>query len=254
MPKLNIIATGSSGNCYSIEMNDEIILVDCGVPLKRIKETVDFAEYQKKPVTLYITHEHTDHISGLTPVINQLRPKIYTSEGTADSLHAKGVDTELLFVLDDSVQYDFKNYAVSPFRIMHDSAEPFGFSFNIEGKQICFATDLGVASDSVLNHLTKANTLILESNYEENLLLKGSYPEYLKKRIMSAKGHLSNKDALNVVGILSKDIIEKVFFAHISDENNDYDILNKYVSFCTEKYCVDTAFVRKGESLTSIEV
>lgn len=242
---LHVIASGSSGNCYCIDNNGHFIFIDAGAPLKTIKNGL--SGITPKETSLFITHEHTDHISGLASLISYYSPKIYTSEKTAEYLVNSGkVDSRNLYVLDADVVYDFDSFAVKPFNIMHDAVEPYGYRFEFGDRVYSIATDFGAVTDYLLKAVEGTDTITLESNYEDELLKKNKkYPDYLKRRIMSKNGHLSNKDAFYTVGELSRYGLKKCFLAHVSENSNDYHLLDKYAESCNNTHNVSAVVLRQ---------
>ncbi|MDK2791506.1 MAG: hypothetical protein PWQ25_369 [Deferribacteres bacterium] len=249
---LHVLSSGSSGNCYIIETENRYVVVDVGLPLYRLKDFITFEKY--KAIDLFITHEHTDHIGGIKPFLNKFKPNVYTSEGTAWQLNIKGINCEGFYILDARKVYDLKDYEVLPFNITHDGAQPFGYRFNFDNTSVAFATDLGVVTNEVLNGINGAHCLVLESNYEEDMLINGSYPYHLKKRVMSSKGHLSNKDAINVVSEIFNNGLKQLYFGHISEENNDYSLMQKYVDFCRRNFGISADFFRQMSPVKGIRL
>lgn len=243
---LHILASGSSGNCTCLEHKERYIFIDAGVPFSKIKGPLGNIRERAKEISIFITHEHHDHISGLMPFVKGFSPNVYSSAKTADILASAGIDQEKLFVLDAGVCYDFHDYAVTPFDITHDAAEPFGYKFDIDGSTFSIATDLGTVTEYLLKALEGTQTIMLESNYEDEILKHCSYPAVLKSRIASMWGHLSNKDAFNAVGELSKSGLKKCFFSHVSENGNSYELLDKYAQNCKECYMVETSAIRRG--------
>jgi len=244
-PVFNCVASGSSGNCYFLETPDSAVFVDVGVPLKTVLSVADEDRLAEKEIHLFITHEHHDHISGLKPFVNRFNPKIYTSEGTANAIDKTIGHLSHIYVLKGESEYDLPGFSVIPFSISHDCAQPFGYRFRFGDKVAVFATDLGVATKDVEKFLCCSDLLILESNYEPSLLQESSYPAYLKKRIASHKGHLSNRDAMKILSCICQTGIGKVFLAHVSEENNDYALLDNYAAFCRKNYNLDTNVLKK---------
>lgn len=243
MLNLHVLSSGSCGNCYILESEDKYIVVDVGLPLYRMKEFIQFDK--DKGIDLYLTHEHTDHVAGLKPFLNKFKPNVYTSEGTATELHYKGISCENFYILDPGKIYSMKTYDVYPFKITHDCRQPYGYRFNFNKLSVGFATDLGFVTNDVLSGITGCECVILESNYEEELLMAGSYPYHLKRRVMSSKGHLSNKDALNVVSQIFSKGLKKLYFGHISEENNTYEIIEKYVDFCKKNFSIEADYFKQ---------
>lgn len=245
--KFHVIASGSSGNCSCLEHGGQYVFVDAGVPVSRVNAALGHLDGDAS-VSLFITHEHTDHISGFFPFVNKYSPFVYASEKTADILVAKGADPDKMFVLDSDCFYNLGGFSVMPFRLMHDAAEPFGYRFDFGGKVVSFATDLGVVSDYVRRAIEGTEILLLESNYEDELLRKSSYPAVLKSRISGSRGHLSNKDALRLVGEMSACGLKRCFLAHVSENSNDYELLGRYAKTCEDCYRVETEVIRQRSS------
>ena len=246
----NVIASGSSGNCYCIENDGHFIFVDAGATLTSIRKGLENRKPDKeKGASRFITHEHTDHISGILPLISCYNPKIYTSKGTAGILAAKGVDPEIIYTIDANITYEFADFTVMPFRTMHDASEPFGFKFEFGNKILSIATDFGIVTDELYKAIENTQILTVESNYEDDLLKKNrKYPEYIKRRILSKEGHLSNKDAFYLIGELSKQRLKRCFLGHVSENNNNYDILEKYADACLNVHNIETSVLRQKKS------
>lgn len=248
----NCVSSGSSGNCYFMEYDDRVVFVDTGVPLKAITECAGTDRFRDKEVHLFVTHEHHDHVAGLKPFINRFKPLIYASEGTAAAIDKTVDGKAALYVLKRDTEYSIDGYSVIPFGISHDSAEPFGYRFTLGGRVAVFATDLGVATKEVESYTCCSDLLILESNYEPELLKASRYPAYLKNRIASQKGHLSNRDAMKLLGSVCSSGIGRVFLAHVSEENNDYAMLENYALFCKKNYNLETAVLRRDCPLINL--
>lgn len=239
----HIVASGSSGNCSCIEYGGRYIFIDAGVPVSSVEAVIgrDIAPAS----SLFITHEHSDHVSGFFPLMNKYSPNVYASEKTADFLVSNGADPDKIFILDADCCYDIGTFSVKPFRLTHDAADPLGYKFNFGGKIISFVTDLGVVTDYLRKVIKGTEILLLESNYEDELLRKSTYPAYLKSRISGNRGHLSNKDALQLVGEMSACGLKRCFLAHVSENNNDYTLLDKYAQTCRDCYNVNTEVIRQ---------
>jgi phosphoribosyl 1,2-cyclic phosphodiesterase len=253
MPVLNIIASGSSGNSYCIETETKFIFVDVGVSCKTIESILN-KNLKSKEVYLFITHEHRDHIAGYKTFQKRYSPKVFCSEGTATAMYDSGFNIDNAYILRSCENYILDDFEMTSFDIHHDASEPLGYKFYFSGKSITFATDLGIVDKLVLDYLSKTDLIILEANYEDKILKNGKYPEFLKKRILSSRGHLSNKDALNTIGIIADTGISEIYLSHISDENNDYKLVKKYADFIEEHYSIKTGFICRGSSKKDIKI
>lgn len=243
---LHILASGSSGNCVCLELEDKYIFIDAGIPLGKIRSSIGIENLKSKEIIVFVTHEHNDHISGLPQFVRAFSPRVYTSEKTAEILAGMGSPEDDIYVLDADTCYDFKDFSVTAFNLNHDAAEPFGYKFDTGLGIFSVATDFGTVSDYLLRALEGTETIVLESNYEDEILKKCSYPYYLKKRISSSRGHLSNKDAFRMVGELSSLGLKRCFFAHVSENSNNYSLLDKYAANCKEYYTVEATVLHQG--------
>ena len=253
MVNFNVIASGSSGNSYFIETDNSYVFIDVGVSCKRIER--EFNENEKnKDIYLFITHEHIDHVKGFKTFNKKYKPNVFLTEGTAIAMTSKGYEMDKSYIVDPDLTYEFDSFKVSPFAINHDASQPVGYKFHFGEKAIIFATDLGVVDDNVLENLKYTETVVLEFNYEDSLIKNGNYPEYLKKRICSIKGHLSNKDALNAVSKIANEGIKNLFLAHISENNNTYELVEKYSTMIKEHYNIDTTCLKQNTPIKEINL
>ena len=216
-------SSGSSGNCYLIQSEETAILVDAGISWKRITEGLEKTGTPKDKITgVLITHEHADHVKGLRVLAKKLGDvKALANRKTWDFVdRSEFIDKCATFTTGEA--FHLGNIKVKPFRIFHDAAEPVGFSFEAGGRKLSLLTDTGCVDDGIIDEICDADTLVLEANHEEQLLMYGSYPYYLKRRILSDVGHLSNKAAAETLCRLLYDQnrSRRVLFAHLSKENN----------------------------------
>ena len=215
------LASGSSGNCYVVCTEDTVLLVDAGISGKQIKERLESIGLNVNDVNaVLITHEHSDHIKGL-PALIKLNRRIYASEKTLEVMDCDlGTDYSTGFCPGEELEIG--DITVNTFSVSHDACDPVGFSFESDGKVISIVTDTGCISEEIKSYIAKADILVLESNHDENVLKVGPYPWFLKQRILSDEGHLSNEAAANVLAeVISKDPKNRtVLLAHLSKENN----------------------------------
>lgn len=216
------LASGSSGNCYMIRTDNTILLSDAGISGKQIRLRLEGLGIDMDQISaVLITHEHSDHIKGLSSFIKINKP-IYGSEGT---LRACKLDSdECLNYIKVGESFTIGDIEIKSFHTSHDAADPTGYCFKADGKCIAIVTDTGYASEEIKTHMAMADILVLESNHDENVLKMGPYPWFLKQRILSEKGHLSNECASQAMAeIISSENSEKtrlILLAHLSKENN----------------------------------
>ena len=218
--KIHVLASGSTGNAIFIDMDETKVLVDAGISTRRIKQSLDsLGEKVEDLDGVFITHEHRDHVNGLTSLLKKYKIPAYTRPDTWQSMYCRSaLPDSCCNDLKDSL--DIGNIKIEPFSISHDAADPVGFQLFGKGKKVSVATDLGFVTPTVKEALSLSDVLVLESNHDVDMLKNGSYPWYLKKRILSNRGHLANNDAGWTLANLNRKSHTHVFLAHLSQENN----------------------------------
>ena len=212
--------SGSSGNCSFIETDKTKILVDCGVSFKKIKEGLESINQDIHDIdAVLITHEHSDHIKGLGVLSKNIDVPIYANKKTLDEIEKKYfISSTKPFVTNEL--FEINDLKVLPFSIPHDAADPVGFTINHKNKKISLATDIGHVENKLYKNLIESSFVLLESNYEPDMLKSSSYPYSLKHRILGPEGHLSNEDASNVIKTLVNNGLNNIMLGHLSKENN----------------------------------
>ena len=212
------LCSSSKGNCTYIGDDDNGILFDAGIGIRCFAKSLAAASINPKSIrAVFITHEHYDHIKGLDAIIKKYGIPVFTSKGTAENL-SLSYDTNL-HIIDSPVS--ISGFEVTPFRTSHDVKESLGFTVKTpSGKKIGICTDLGYVSDEVFSSLSGSDFIMLESNYDESMLSFGDYPEFLKRRIASKYGHLSNNQCAETIKKLIEGNVRRFVLAHLSENNN----------------------------------
>ena len=222
------LASGSSGNSYLVMTEKTAVLVDAGISGKQIAQRI--AAFGLKPEDLkaiFITHEHSDHIKGLKPICRASKAAVIMTEGTMTGLgFAEELNGIELFSAGEVLEVG--DIEVRTFATSHDANEPAGFCFCANGRQIAVITDTGYVTDGCYAGMKNADIIVLESNHDESVLRIGRYPLFLKQRILSDMGHLSNDTAAEAfLSVLSEELEQTgtnkrrmVLLAHLSHENN----------------------------------
>lgn len=242
------ISSGSSGNCIYVGTNETHLLIDTGISGKKIIEGLEF--FDKKPEDIcgiLITHEHSDHIKGIGAFLKKYKVPIY---GTIETLSAvkrqaggKSIPVELMIFINPGEEFNIGDITVKVTSTSHDAANSVCYRFSNGGQSIAMATDLGCYDQAIMEHLSDADILYLESNYDPEMLMVGSYPYYLKLRIDGNKGHLSNDLSAELVSKVMTDRLMGLILAHLSGDNNFPDLayqthlnmLNEFWNFDTPK-------------------
>lgn len=223
MARYCALFSGSKGNCTYIGTKSGGVLVDVGVSAKRISEALAAREIDPTGIQgVFITHEHTDHIAGLKVLTKRYGWTVYASKGTLSRLlQDGGISTAGDVVPLDTVKVVVGDVCVTPFHTPHDAAESMGFCVETaDERKIGIATDMGVMRQEVQNLLSSCDLVHIESNHDIAMLKNGSYPQYLKERILSNYGHLSNAMCANAVAALGKAGVTRFTLAHLSEQNN----------------------------------
>ncbi len=212
-------ASGSSGNAILVSHGATHLLVDCGISCLRIKRALAALGLSAADLTaILITHEHSDHISGLETLFKQFHLPVYASHGTARQLAYRiAFLEEVLHPFTPGESFALGDITVSPFPTSHDAAESVGYTFAADGRKAAIVTDLGTVTSVVQDAVAGSHLMVAESNHDPDWVREGSYPYYLKQRVLGAQGHLSNADCAALCrGAGAKTVI----LAHLSAENN----------------------------------
>jgi len=216
-------SSGSTGNCYLVRSGETALLVDAGISTKRILEGLAKTETTEEQLQgLLITHEHSDHVKSLK-TLGKRKPElsVYANEGTWGAID-ESCRPQKAKVFRNGDAFSIGDIQVKPFSVSHDAADPVGYSFYAEGKQVSIVTDTGYIPEGVFGEVEDADLLVLEANHDINMLKIGRYPWFLKQRILGDFGHLSNETAGHtLLRLLSQRQKERnVLLAHLSRENN----------------------------------
>lgn len=223
MPRFTTLYSGSSGNAAVVEQDNRFIMVDMGACCKTTVNAMGEAGLQPQNLEgIFITHEHSDHIKGLMVFLKRYPVPVHGSAATLDELvrlNAVPPGTELVDV--DGGPVDIAGFTVQSFATSHDAAGCCGYRIATQqGSAMAIATDLGVITEQVMQNLRNTSLVALEANYDVEQLRHSPYPYYLKKRIASSRGHLSNTDSAMTVAKLVAEGCRQVALCHLSTENN----------------------------------
>jgi phosphoribosyl 1,2-cyclic phosphodiesterase len=216
-----VLASGSKGNAIYVSDGQTAILVDAGlsgIEIERRTKAAGIDIHTLKAIV--VSHEHSDHIRGVGILARRFNLPVYITEETAAAAAQSlgRIDRILHFEIGRSFAID--DLAIHPFATSHDASDPAGFTISQNGRKIGIATDLGVATAMVKQHLRACSLLVLEANHDPTMLIDGPYPWPLKQRIQSRSGHLSNEDSGHLLSELKHDGLCHVILAHLSETNN----------------------------------
>lgn len=232
--KLISLSSGSSGNCYYLGTSSYGILIDAGIGMRTIKKYLrEYGVAMETIVAVLVTHDHADHIKSLGGFGNKMSIPIYATETVHFGIERSHYVTESLgnsrrFVEKEKT-FQIKDFQITAFEILHDSIENVGYQIKFEGHTLVLATDVGCITDTLSHYASTANHLIIESNYDEEMLENGRYPSYLKKRITSGMGHLSNKITAQFLSTIYENKLDEIWLCHLSQDNNHPELAYKTI-------------------------
>lgn len=219
-----LLASGSKGNAILVESGTTRLLIDAGLSAREIRARLALINVEVESLTaLLVTHEHTDHIRGLGPLVRRLGLPVYLQTDLARNLSDVGrIDCVREFI--DGEDFTVDDLTIRPFAVAHDSLAPVGFKVSGAEGAAGIATDLGTVTRLVTECLKDCRVLVVETNHDEVMLRDGPYPWALKQRVSSSHGHLSNRDGSALLQGLLWPGLEAVFLGHLSETNNNPDL------------------------------
>lgn len=215
--------SGSSGNSLLVQNEKTNILFDAGVSAKKITEALSSLHVAPESIdAIVVSHEHTDHIQGLGTFSKKFDIPVFANEKTWHAMESQKnkISDSNINTFKPYQDFSINGLQILPFQIPHDAADPCGFNVYYEGKKLTIATDLGHITEEIMDHLKESSFLMLEANYEPEVLKCCSYPFPLKSRIAGPNGHLSNHIAGETIAHLLNSGLKSVMLGHLSKESN----------------------------------
>lgn len=217
--KVSVLSSGSKGNSTLISTNNINILIDLGTTCTYVEKTLEKIGINPLEISaILVTHIHSDHIKGLKVFIKKYNPLIYVTEKLLPLLQNEIGNFKYKFYEDKKAIIE--DLEINIIKTSHDAEESVGFIINNNLSSLVYITDTGYINKKYFNILSNKNMYILESNHDVKMLREGPYPYYLQQRVISDKGHLSNKQASDYLCKFIGDNTKKIIFAHISEHNN----------------------------------
>ena len=211
--------SGSTGNSFYIELGDHRFLIDMGIGYRKVKAVLESHERRFEDIeAVFLTHGHVDHIKAAKALGNHLSCRVYANETVMYPIRNIAPERVVLDVNEEKEV--LPGLQVRMFSVPHDYVRTCGYSFVCEGKKLSYVTDCGKMNEKIFKELCGSDVVIIEANHDVGMLKKGSYPHFLKKRILSEYGHLSNDDCAEIVAGLYETGTRNFLLAHLSRENN----------------------------------
>lgn len=220
MIEICAVASGSNGNCYYIGNESDAVLVDAGISCRQILVRMKEKGLDPHKIkAVFISHEHSDHMKGARVLEKKLNVPVYLTARTFNTAY-RNMQPAWPKFFTPGAEIQIGEFTVYPFAKNHDASEPCSFRIEHQGKNVGVFTDIGEPCENVVSHLELCDAVFLETNYDEDMLINGSYPWYLKKRIASPVGHLSNIQAVKLLRENAGAHLKCVFLSHLSAHNN----------------------------------
>ncbi|MBC7963210.1 MAG: MBL fold metallo-hydrolase [Steroidobacteraceae bacterium] len=221
--KICSLASGSKGNCLYLETGDTRVLIDAGLSLRETLLRMEAVGIDADGIhAVLVTHEHIDHIRSAGSFARKFKIPVITSHLVHRKSEKYFKKTQVI-EFESGCSFTFRDAAIDPFPITHDSCDPVGFLLESAEGRCGSATDLGIVTRLVADKLRGCRALNLESNHDVEMLMNGPYPWELKQRIKSRHGHLSNEESLALLHDLAHAGLEALVMAHLSEVNNHPD-------------------------------
>lgn len=258
MPLFISLSSGSNGNCYFLGEKESGIIIDIGIGVRTIRKRLLASGISPENINaVLISHDHFDHIRSLGTFTEKMKKPVYSTKEVISSFErhycTKGYMTGCCRPLEVGVpnlialpfKEGRKEIEVVPFRVPHDATDTVGFHITLDGRKITFITDIGAITEDAVKYAADSDHLIIEANYDVDMLVGGTYPHELKMRIMQGNGHLSNEQAADLLRRVTASDgcrLRNIFLCHLSENNNTpakaYSTIKKAIPEGIALYCL----------------
>jgi len=246
------LASGSNGNCYYIGNDREALLVDVGLSARQLQMRIQEKGIEERKIkAILITHEHCDHARGARVLSKRLRVPVYITKKTFLALSKSNRPVNAVW-FEPNQSFQIGEFEVHAFSKQHDAVEACSFRVSYAGKHVGVMTDIGEVCDQVKTHFSVCDAVFLESNYDEEMLMSGPYPYYLKQRVSSAFGHLSNLQAFRLAEEFAGENLRTIFLSHLSGENNTPEIADAVFNPLRPRFQVELTSRHQSTGIFSV--
>lgn len=235
MLKFISFGSGSSGNCYYLFTENTGLIIDAGIGIRKLKKYfIDYGLSLAHPKNIIITHDHADHVKAVGAISNTYNLPVYTTKAVHDGIKRnfcvrKKINEGNIRIINTGDSFTLDDFHITSFHVPHDSLDNIGFNIDYNGKTICLMTDIGHVTEDMSLAISNADYLIIESNYDTDMLYRGPYPDYLKKRISGGNGHLSNKQCAEALKNYAGKKLRHIWLCHLSQENNHPELARETI-------------------------
>ena len=236
------IGSGSCGNSYYIGTGSYGILIDAGIPVKTIRQTLKKENIPFESIcAVFVTHDHADHIKSLEVISTKAMIPIYATKEVHEGITRNycitaPIDKQYVRYIEKEKTIAFRDMNITAFEVPHDGSDNVGYCIEIGDKTFCILTDLGYITETAAQYINRANYLVIEANYEDEMLANGKYPKFLKDRVSSYTGHLSNQTTAKFLAQNFNDHLKYIWLCHLSEKNNHPELAYKAVEMEMRSY------------------
>lgn len=242
MLKFISFGSGSSGNCYLLYTENDALMIDAGIGTRMLKKR--FGNYGlslNNVRNILVTHDHADHVKSVGSLSHDYNLPVYATkevhQGISHNYSVRHkIESSLVRYVEKGVPIAIGDFRVTPFHVPHDSTDNVGYKVEYDGIVFCIVTDDGEVTEEIKSYISQANYLVLEANHDIQMLQAGSYPQYLKGRILGPNGHLSNKACGEALAECANRQLHTVWLCHLSEENNHPELARKTVCTILEEH------------------
>ncbi len=220
--RVSVLGSSSKGNSTVVYSSGEAVLFDAGLPIKYIIDNLRELDVAPSGIRgILVSHEHSDHIRTVAKLSQRFSIPVFISPTTYELAESVLKGCSEIVHIEPLIPFSIGDLEITPFPVPHDAAETLGFRIEEDGCAVAVATDIGQLTPLVQEQMSGCTTIVIEANYDREMLLNGPYPAFLKQRIISQMGHFSNEDCLAALKNIVTPETKNVMLAHLSEENND---------------------------------
>jgi phosphoribosyl 1,2-cyclic phosphodiesterase len=224
------LASGSKGNSMYLGTKDTKVLIDAGISVKQLAARLQEIQVDIEDIdAVLVTHEHTDHVKGLSALCSKYGIPVFANSETAKAILPYCTQVPKFKIFSTGETFEFGDIEIHPFSIQHDAMDPVAFTFQIGPLKVGLCTDLGFASTLVVHQLQDCDYLCIEANHQPSMVHASSRPMVYKQRVLSRQGHLSNEASAELISSVFHEKLKHVYLAHLSSECNAPDLALKIV-------------------------
>ena len=242
MLKFISFGSGSSGNCYYLATESDALIIDVGVGLRGLRKNCkEYGVNLQNVHHILVTHDHADHIKSVGSMSADFTLPVYATREVHEGINrnyciTKKVADSLACSVVKGQPVTLGDFNVTPFNVPHDSTDNVGYYIEAGGTNLCLITDAGMVTDEMKTFISRAHNLVIEANHDEEMVMSGPYPQFLKERILSGTGHLSNRSCGEAIAQNMSEHLKRVWLCHLSEENNHPELARKTVESVLRSY------------------